>query len=114
MGEGVESCKDSSPNRSQAFKLTICKSSGELHHLLARRPVNILRNLSFSRGDYSKVRHQPPKKHWTKLHSYRAKVRWAQSRKEVTQGSKVTNIEATTYISIHPLYQSIHCQEHSR
>ena len=29
----------------------ICKSSGELHHLLARRPVNILRNLSFSKGD---------------------------------------------------------------
>ena len=39
--------------------LIICKSSGELHHLLARRPVNILRNLSFSKGDYSKVRHQP-------------------------------------------------------
>ena len=77
-------------------------------------PVNILRNLFFSKGDYSKVRHQPPKKHWTKLHSYRAKVRWAQSRKELTQGSKVTNIEATTYISIHPLYQSIHCQGHSR
>ena len=74
-----------------------------------RRPVNILRNLFFSEGDYSKVRHQPPKKHWTKLHSYRAKVRWAQSRKELTQGSKVTNIEATTYIFIHPLYQSIHC-----
>ena len=85
------------------FKLIICKSSGELHHLLARRPVNILRNLFFSKGDYSKVRHQPPKKHWTKLHSYRAKVRWAQSRKELTQGSNVTNIEATTYISIHPL-----------
>ena len=67
------------------------------HHLLARRPVNILRNLSFSKGDYSKVRHQPPKKHWTKLHSYRAKVRWAQSRKELTQGSKVTNTKATTY-----------------
>ena len=33
-------------------------------------------------------------------------MRWAQSRKELTQGSKVTNIEATTYISIHPLYQS--------
>src|SRR5574342_1280749 len=99
MGEGVESCKDSSPNRSQAFKLTICKSSGELHHLLARRPVNILRNLSFSKGDYSKVRHQPPKKHWTKLHSYRAKVMWAQSRKELTQGSKVTNIEATVSAS---------------
>ena len=33
------------------------------------------------------------------LHSYRAKVRWAQSRKELTQGSKVTDIEATTYIS---------------
>ena len=25
-------------NLSQAFKLIICKSSGELHHLLARRP----------------------------------------------------------------------------
>ena len=96
------------------FKLIIYKSSGELHHLLARRPVNILRNLFFSKGDYSKVRRQPPKKHWIKLHSYRAKVRWAQSRKELTQGSKVTNIEATTYISIHPLYQSIHCQGHSR
>ena len=31
-------------------------------------PVNILRNLFFSKGDYSKVRHQPPKKHWPKLH----------------------------------------------
>ena len=31
------------------------------------------------------------------MHSYRAKVRWAQSRKELTQGSKVTNIEATTH-----------------
>ena len=39
-------------------------------------------------------------------------MRWAQSRKELTQGSKFTNIEATTYISIHPLYQSIHCQGH--
>ena len=54
--------------RSQAFKLIICKSSGDLHHLLARRPVNILRNLSFSKGDYSKVRRQPSKKHWTKRH----------------------------------------------
>ena len=83
--------------RSQAFKLIICKSLGDLHHLLARRPVTILRNLFLSKGDYSKVRHQPPKKYWTKLHSYRAKVRWAQSRKELTQGSKVTNIKATTY-----------------
>ena len=39
----------------------ICKSSGDLHHLLARRPVNILRNLFFSKGDYSKVRRHPPK-----------------------------------------------------
>ena len=37
------------------------------------------------------------KKHWIELHSYRAKVRWAQSRKELTQGSKITNIKATTY-----------------
>ena len=100
--------------RLSSCKLIICKSLGDLHHLLARRPVNILRNLSFSKGDSSKVRHQPPKKHWTKLHSYRAKVRWAQSRKELTQGSKVTDIEATPYISIHPLYHSIHFQGHSR
>ena len=31
------------------------------------------------------------------MHSYRAKVWWAQSRKELTQGSKVTNIKTTTY-----------------
>ena len=31
------------------------------------------------------------------MHSYRAKVRWAQTRKELIQGSKVTNIKATTY-----------------
>ena len=31
------------------------------------------------------------------MHSYRAKVRWAQSRKELTQASQVTNIKATTY-----------------
>ena len=36
-----------------------------------------------------------------KLHSYRAKVWWAITRKELTQGSKVTNIKATTYIFIH-------------
>ena len=42
-------------------KLIICKSLGDLHHLLAQRPVNILRNLFFSIGDYSKVRHHPPK-----------------------------------------------------
>ena len=35
---------------------------------LTMRPVNILRNLFFSKGDYSKVRRQPSKKHWTKLH----------------------------------------------
>ena len=39
-----------------------------------------------------------------KLHSYRAKVRWAQSRKELTQGSKVTNIEATIYIVLYTHY----------
>ena len=54
--------------RLSSCKLIICKSSGDWHHLLARRPVNILRNLSFSKGDYSKVRRQPSKKHWTKLH----------------------------------------------
>ena len=32
------------PNQSQAFKLIICKSLGDLHHLLAWRPVNILRS----------------------------------------------------------------------
>ena len=58
-------------------------------------------NLFFSKGDYSKVRHHPPKA--LKLHFYRAKVWWAIIRKELTQGSKVTNIKATTYISIHPL-----------
>ena len=30
------------PYRSQAFKLIIYKSLGDLHHFLARRPVNIL------------------------------------------------------------------------
>ena len=54
--------------RLSSCKLIICKSLGDLHHLLAWRPVNILRNLFFSKGDYSKVRHQPSKKHWTKLH----------------------------------------------
>ena len=56
------------PYRSQAFKLIICKSLGDLHHLLARRPVNILLPFlqktylslkviilkSFFKGDYSK------------------------------------------------------------
>ena len=40
MGEGVESC--SKPGFLPA-NLIICKSLGDLHHLLARRPVNILR-----------------------------------------------------------------------
>ena len=31
------------------------------------------------------------------MHSYRAKVWWAITRKRVTQGSQVTNIKATTY-----------------
>ena len=31
------------------------------------------------------------------MHSYRAKVWWAPTKKELTQGSKVTNIKATTY-----------------
>ena len=31
-------------------------------------------------------------------HSYRAKVWWAITRKELTQGSKVTNSKGTTYI----------------
>ena len=39
----------------------------------------------------------PSKKHWIRLHSYRAKVWWAITRKDLTQGSKVTNIKATTY-----------------
>ena len=47
--------------RLSSCKFIICKSLGDLHHLLARRPVNILRNLFFSKGDYSKVRRQPPK-----------------------------------------------------
>ena len=47
--------------RLSSCKLIICKSLGDLHHLLARRPVNILRNLFFSKGDYSKVRRHPPK-----------------------------------------------------
>ena len=33
---------------------------------------------------------------------------WAIIRKELTQGSKVTSIKATTYFSIHQLYQSIY------
>ena len=60
-------------------------------------------NLFFSKGDYSKVRHHPPKA-LDKVHSYRANVWWAIKRKELTQGSKVTNIKATTYIPIHQLY----------
>ena len=38
MGEGVESC--SKPGYLPA---NLCKSLGDLHHLLAQRPVNILR-----------------------------------------------------------------------
>jgi len=40
------------PYQSQAFKLIICKSLGDLHHLLARGPVNILR--SFLQKTYLK------------------------------------------------------------
>ena len=32
------------PYQSQAFKHIICKSLGDSHHLLAKRPVNILRS----------------------------------------------------------------------
>ena len=41
--------------------LSYTNGLGDLHHLLAWRPVNILKNLFFSNGDYSKVRRQPPK-----------------------------------------------------
>ena len=60
-------------------------------------------NLFFSKGDYSKVRRHPPKA-LDKVAFLRAKVWWALTRKELTQGSKVTNIKATTYISIYQLY----------
>ena len=110
MWEGVESAV------SQAFFLqSYHMQKFELHHLLAKRPVNILRpflqKTYFSKGDQSGATLQ---KHQIKLHSYRAKVWWAITRKELTQGSKVTNIKATTYIPIHQLYESIHCQGHSR
>ena len=70
MGEGVESCKVSSPwsLSKPGFlpaNLSYAKVLGDLHHLLARKPVNILwpfssENLFFSKGDYSQVRCHPP------------------------------------------------------
>ena len=49
--------------RLSACKLIICKSLGDLHHLLAQRPFKTLssENLFFSKGDYSKVRCHPLK-----------------------------------------------------
>ena len=109
MGEGQSHARTAvlDPNRSQAFKLIICKSLGDLHHLLAKMPVNILR--SFLQKTYFSLKviilkSGALQKHQIKLHSYRAKVWWAITRKELTQGSKVTNIKATTYIPIHQLY----------
>ena len=59
-------------------------------------------NLFFSKGDYSKVRRHPPKA-LDKAAYLQGKKWWAITKKELTQGSKATNIKATTYISIHQL-----------
>ena len=64
---------------------------GDLHHLLARRPVNIFllikvnqpENLFSLKVIFLKFG-ATPRKHWIKLHSYRAKVQWAVARKEFT------------------------------
>ena len=71
MGEGVESRKVSSPwsllkPGFLSANLSYAKVLGDLHLLLASRPVNILcpfssENLFFSKDDYSKVRSHPPK-----------------------------------------------------
>ena len=87
--------------RLSSCKLIICKSLGDLHHLLAWRPVNILR--PFLQKTYFSLKviilksGATLRKHQIKLHSYTAKVWWAITRKELTQESKVTNIKATTY-----------------
>ena len=54
------------PIEARLSNLSYAKALGDLHHLLARRPVNIFmtlssENLFFSKGDFSKVRHHPPK-----------------------------------------------------
>ena len=59
--------------------LSYTNGLGDLHHLLARRPINILRLLTrtyqqrliFSKSNYFKVWRHLPK---IKLHSYRADV----------------------------------------
>ena len=61
-------------------------------------------NLFFSKGGYSKVRRHP-RKALDKVHSYRAKVWWAITRKELTQGPRLQTLKllltflSTNYIN---------------
>jgi len=47
--------------RLSSCKFIICKSLGDLHHLLAQRPVNILRRFLQKTYFSLKVRSHPPK-----------------------------------------------------
>ena len=86
--------------RLSSCKLIICKSLGDLHHLLARRPVNILRPFLQKTYFSLKVIRQAPPSKGIKVAFLYGKGVVGYNKKELTQGSKVTNIKAyTNYIN---------------
>ena len=110
--EDTKSCRVSSPDPYwdhtfflHSFQYT--KFSGDLHHLLAKRPANILwpflmmisqpkhlfsPKVIFLKSGTTLRRHQ------IKLHSYRAKMQWAII-KEFSLRFNVINIKVNTYFS---------------
>ena len=82
------------------------KVSGDLHYLLAKRPVNILCPFSFMNINqpenafslelfFLKNLHHPKSTNKVKLHSYRTKVQWVTT-KYLTQRSNVADARANT------------------
>ena len=110
--DNTKSCRVSSPNPywDHAFLLhsfQYKKFSGDLHHLLAKRPANILwpflMMISQSENSFSpKVIFLKSgttlRRHQIKLHSYRAKMQWAII-KEFSLRSNMINIKVNTYFS---------------
>ena len=113
--ENTKSCGVSSPYPywNCAFFLHFfwyTKFSGDLHHLLAKRPANILwpflmmisqpkhlfsPKVIFLKSGTTLRRHQ------IKLHSYRAKVQWGYNKEKnlLSLRSNVINIKVNTYFS---------------
>ena len=100
------------------------KVSGDLHYLLAKRPVNILRPFSFMNVNQPENTfslevcffffnlHHPQSTNKVKLHSSRTKVRWVTT-KYLTQRSNVADARANTCffyiptISTNKIYENL-------